>query len=86
MIVFVYDISTARYRPLGLDGCEHLKNSLCVQRLLKQLAGIFLCGDSTLQKLIFLYGGGANGKSTFIELLAWLLGDYTKRIATEMLM
>lgn len=56
------------------------------QRMLQQLAGIFLCGDSNLQKLIFLHGQGANGKSTFIELLAWLLGDYTKRIATEMLM
>jgi len=57
-----------------------------VRRMLQQLAGIFLCGDSNLQKLIFLHGQGANGKSTFIELIAWLLGDYTKRIATEMLM
>jgi putative DNA primase/helicase len=57
-----------------------------VRRLLQQLAGISLCGESNLQKLIFLYGLGANGKTTFIELMAWLLGDYSKRIATEMLM
>jgi len=57
-----------------------------MQALMQQLSGIFLCGDSNLQKIIFLYGHGANGKSTFIEVLAWLLGDYTRRIATEMLM
>ena len=35
---------------------------------------------------MFLFGQGANGKSTFIELISWLLGDYTQRIATELLM
>ena len=57
-----------------------------VRRLLQQLAGVWLCGESSLQKLIFFYGLGANGKTTFIELIAWLLGDYSKRIVTEMLM
>jgi len=57
-----------------------------VSRLLQQLAGVWLCGEPSLQKLIFFYGLGANGKTTFIELMAWLLGDYSKRIATEMLM
>ena len=56
------------------------------RRLLQQLTGIWLCGESNLQKIIFFYGLGANGKTTFIELMAWLLGDYSKRIATEMLM
>ena len=72
--------------PKWLQFINDIQPDQDVQRLLKQLAGIFLCGDSNQQKLIFLYGGGANGKSTFMELLAWLLGDYTKRIATEMLM
>jgi putative DNA primase/helicase len=57
-----------------------------VRRLLQQLAGVWLTGSSNLQKLIFFYGLGANGKTTFIELMAWLLGDYSNRIATEMLM
>ena len=57
-----------------------------IRRLLQQLSGLFLSGDSNLQMLIFLYGHGANGKTTFIELLAWLLCEYTKRIPTEMLM
>ena len=57
-----------------------------VRRLLQQLTGIWLTGFGNLQKLIFFYGLGANGKTTFIELMAWMLGDYSKRIATEMLM
>jgi putative DNA primase/helicase len=57
-----------------------------VQRLLQQLVGIFLSGEPGQQKLIILYGLGANGKSTFIEVISWLLGDYGLRIATEMLM
>lgn len=72
--------------PTWIQFIEDIQPDPDIQRMLQQLAGIFLCGDSNLQKLIFLYGGGANGKSTFIELIAWLLGDYTKRIATEMLM
>lgn len=57
-----------------------------VQRLLQQLVGAFLSGDTGLQKLIILYGLGANGKSTFIEVISHLLGDYGLRIPTEMLM
>ena len=57
-----------------------------MQRLLQQLAGVMLCGNANLQRLVFFFGQGANGKSTFIELISWLLGDYTQRIATELLM
>ena len=72
--------------PKWIQFIEGIQPDPDIQRLLQQLAGLFLCGDSNLQKLSFLHGQGANGKSTFIELIAWLLGDYTKRIATEMLM
>ena len=57
-----------------------------IRRMLKQLVGVFLSGDVTLQKMIFFYGQGANGKSTFIEVIASILGDYAKSIQTEMLM
>jgi putative DNA primase/helicase len=36
--------------------------------------------------LLFLYGHGANGKSVFVELMNWLLGDYANKNQTEMLM
>ncbi len=72
--------------PLWTSFLNDVQPEKSTQELLQQLAGVFLCGDANLQKLIFLYGQGANGKSTFIELMSWLLGDYSKRIATEMLM
>ena len=81
-VSFVYSAKCPKWQSFLID----IQPERAIQRLLQQLAGVFLCGDSNLQKLIFLYGQGANGKSTFIELLAWLLGDYCKRIATEMLM
>lgn len=57
-----------------------------VRCFLQQFAGICLYGKPLIQKLIFMHGSGANGKSTFMEVLAWLLGDYAAAIATETLM
>ena len=57
-----------------------------VRRFLQQFAGICLYGKPLIQKLIFMHGCGANGKSTFMEVLAWVLGDYAAAIATETLM
>jgi putative DNA primase/helicase len=33
-----------------------------------------------------MYGGGSNGKTVFIELLQWLLGDYSMTSRTEVVM
>lgn len=56
------------------------------RRLLQQFAGISLFGKPLVQHLFFMHGSGANGKSTFMEALAWLLGDYAAAIGTETLM
>ncbi len=57
-----------------------------MREFLQAWAGYCLTGSVQEQKYVFLHGGGANGKSVFIELLAWMLGDYATKIATEMLM
>jgi putative DNA primase/helicase len=57
-----------------------------MQGFLKRWAGYCLTGSVQEQKFIFMYGHGANGKSVFVELMAWVLGDYARKIATEMLM
>ena len=44
--------------------------------LLQQLAGYFLTGDVQEQVMPILIGDGANGKSTFIDAIAGVLGDY----------
>jgi len=53
---------------------------------LRRWCGYCLTGSVSEQKMLFLHGAGRNGKSVFVELLAYILGDYTKKIQTEMLM
>ena len=46
---------------------------------IQELVGYSLTGDTSEQILIFLYGGGQNGKSTFMNVMKSLLGDYAKQ-------
>ena len=72
--------------PLFLQFLEVVQPEKEMRDFLQRLSGYFLTGSVQEQKFAFLYGGGANGKSVFVELLAWLLGDYARKIATELLM
>ncbi|MCL4748260.1 MAG: hypothetical protein KJZ83_23050, partial [Burkholderiaceae bacterium] len=53
-----------------------------VQRVL----GYCLTGDRREQKLFFFWGDGANGKSTLIDLVLWVLGTYALKLPTTALM
>lgn len=53
---------------------------------LQRAAGYSLTGDVSEQCLFFCYGEGSNGKTTFLETLATLMGGYSQRAAAEMLM
>jgi len=53
---------------------------------LQRVVGYSLTGNTSEQILHFLYGLGANGKSTFIKILMWMLGDYAIQTATETIM
>lgn len=72
--------------PLFLSFLETVQPEKEMREFLQRLAGYILTGSVQEQKLAFFYGSGANGKSVFVELLGWLLGDYARKIATEMLM
>jgi P4 family phage/plasmid primase-like protien len=50
-----------------------------------RFCGYVLTGSTCEQILLFCYGNGANGKSVFIELLKYVLGDYACVIAPETL-
>jgi len=48
-----------------------------LQSYLQRVCGYCLTGLTSEHVLFFLYGNGANGKSTFIETIAGIFGDYT---------
>lgn len=80
------DYDHAAECPLFLRFLETVQPDKDMREFLQRLAGYILTGSVQEQKLAFFYGSGANGKSVFVELLAWLLGDYARKIATEILM
>jgi putative DNA primase/helicase len=49
-------------------------------------AGWALTGDTSEQTLFILFGSGANGKSTFLNTIMYLLGDYALATPTETFM
>lgn len=72
--------------PGFMSFLEQVQPDKDMREFMQRWAGYCLTGSVQEQKFSFLYGGGANGKSVFVELIAWLLGDYSRKIATEMLM
>jgi phage/plasmid-associated DNA primase len=57
-----------------------------VRQFLRAWAGYCLTGLTDEHVFFYFQGDGRNGKTTFIELIAWVLGDYAHKIPTEMLM
>ena len=55
-------------------------------RFVQQAVGMSLTGDVSEQVLLFAYGIGKNGKSTFFETLKHLFGEYYQKAPTEMIM
>ena len=51
----------------------------------RRAGGYSLTGLVREQKLFFLHGRGANGKSTFIDALMFVMGDYARRLAPYLL-
>lgn len=53
---------------------------------LKRAVGYSLTADISGQIWLFAYGTGANGKSLFFNTIEMILGDYFRRVSTEMIM
>jgi putative DNA primase/helicase len=53
---------------------------------LKRVIGYSLTGAIQEQCFFFLYGTGANGKSTFLDTIRHLMGDYAQHMPTEALL
>lgn len=72
--------------PLWLDFLSQIMdgNSELIN-FLQKAVGYSLTGLANEQILIILYGRGANGKTTFLETLAALLGDYARQMPIQAL-
>src|SRR5579864_6250519 len=55
-------------------------------RFLRRLLGYALTGEIREQVIIFLHGGGANGKSTLLDLLLHVFGTYAVKVSSALLM
>lgn len=55
-------------------------------RYVQKALGYSLSGLTTEQCVFFLYGTGRNGKSTFLEIVRLILGDYATNIQPESIM
>jgi len=53
---------------------------------LKRIVGYSLTGDTSEQKLFFLHGFGANGKSVLVSTIQDLLGDYAMQTPVSTIM
>lgn len=57
-----------------------------VLRYIQKALGYCLSGLTTEQCVFFLYGNGRNGKSTFLEIVRLILGEYATNIQPESIM
>lgn len=64
---------------------ERVLPSEALRRFVQKLAGYGLSADVSEQILPFLYGLGANGKSTFVNTLLAVVGEYGQQAAPDLL-
>ena len=56
-----------------------------VRRYLQKCVGYWLTGSRQVQELWFFHGGGSNGKSTLLNTLLEMMGEYGKQAAPNLL-
>jgi P4 family phage/plasmid primase-like protien len=56
-----------------------------IGRFMRRMTGYGLTGITREQCVCFMHGGGANGKSTFLDVMQDVLGDYAQQAAPDLL-
>lgn len=65
---------------------EAVQPDATMRRFIMQWGGLSLTGDIGEQKMAFFYGQGRNGKGTWVEVVAYLAGDYAGSLPIESLL
>jgi len=75
------------HAPIWMDFLKDITGgSSKLMKYLQKAVGSSLSGDTSEQVLFVLYGTGANGKSTFLNTVSGLLGDYARNTPPETFM
>ena len=64
---------------------EIFDGNSALQDFIRRACGYALTGSVGEQKFFFLHGSGANGKSTFLDALMYVMGDYARRTPANLL-
>lgn len=72
--------------PLFMKFFEEIQPDPETRGFLKRFMGYCLTGAVGEGLFVLFYGHGENGKTVYVEAFSWLLGDYARKIGTEMLM
>lgn len=72
--------------PLWQEFLDTIIRDEAVVSFLQRAAGYSLTGETNERVLFFLHGAGANGKTTFLEAIRCMLGDYARNTPFESLL
>ena len=71
-----HKLNQEAYSPLSDKWLNEISdNNKEKRQLLEELIGVCMCSSNKYQKMFHIYGQGANGKTTFIDVLVKLLGE-----------
>lgn len=77
------DLDQAARAPLFMQFLERVQPVPEMRRFLQRWFGYSMTGLTAEQKFAFFYGGGANGKSVIVDLMAKIMGDYAASAKIE---
>ena len=69
-----YDYDPSATAPLFKQFLDRVLPNVAVQKLVFQYIGYVFLRNMRLEKVLFLYGGGANGKSVLLNIIRALIG------------
>ncbi|WP_185982993.1 DNA primase family protein [Aureimonas mangrovi] len=77
------DAMAHRLAPTFIEFLHRVQPDIRMRAYLRRLAGYMLTGLTGEQIIAFFYGIGANGKSTFTDVLGKILSDYAVTLGIE---